>query len=680
MALPALGSLTCVSQSNLTLPSFFSPVPQCPEYWLIATDFEAIQNVTSSLSPTYEKDNSEISSAMSVYYNTVVKMDTSIMPTGYEPQGNTHSAQDDSPPRTDLIPLTCFICPNNSQFSDLSHLLTHISSKGHLHNMFQLNLSREVDMSADVALTEFDRWYKQNNISALLRARKSAREKRDNQQRRSQASSGFGGDSALSLHQNARGGRSSRRSRGGGKARGRQERADAISEDIIKLESDEDGAHDRHEYYPPTHPAYAWPSDSPYSTHGNNYPGSTVGHYNNYFEEDEDSSKYDPSELYSPFPPEGTPETVEDDTGALILKGVVYPGMAGFDSATEKDRRMRNQKKDPAVLLKLEANSQLVTRAEEVLNTNLDHQRTRDVYDEPSIDGSEVNMTHGFSFMRKRLTGLQDENDVAVSETRTKRRTKAKSSYTSTKRRGNTTRSRQQLQTVGRTRSSRLSSQKFQSASLSTTPQPTIANRRITRSSTNRQIPVHHHGVHHDAASFRIDDREIDDDEGSQAYHGLIGQCLMTPWQIFEPMFTTPSEEQFDDSTCRHECPPVLALRPGNPNTTFASPASTFKKSPPQYSGKENSHLLIKSPSSFSPYLHPSGDSMESNSYNPLCPQPRDGFGYRLYSPYDEDPKTSGSSGFNPINSSSAYNSAHMPNMTSNPYHRGQPGGDDYSL
>lgn len=67
--------------------------------------------------------------------------------------------------------------------------------------------------------------------------------------------------------------------------------------------------------------------------------------------------------------------------------------MAGFDSATEKDRRMRNQKKDPAVLLKLEANSQLVTRTEEVLNTNLDYQRTRDVYDEPSIDGSGVNRT-----------------------------------------------------------------------------------------------------------------------------------------------------------------------------------------------------------------------------------------------------------------------------------------------
>lgn len=114
------------------------------------------------------------------------------------------------------------------------------------------------------------------------------------------------------------------------------------------------------------------------------------GQFPEYLEDEDDSSRYAASELYSPYPIEGTPETVKDDTGALILKGVVYPGMAGFDSATEKDRRMRNQKKDPAVLLKLEANSQLVTRIEEVLNIDLEYQRTRDVYDEPSIDGSEV--------------------------------------------------------------------------------------------------------------------------------------------------------------------------------------------------------------------------------------------------------------------------------------------------
>jgi len=127
-----------------------------------------------------------------------------------------------------------------------------------------------------------------------------------------------------------------------------------------------------------------------YSGDPGQYPSHIGNHFGDFQEDEDDSSKYEPSDLYSPFPVEGTPDTIEDDTGALILKGVVYPGMAGFDSATEKDRRMRNQKKDPAVLMKLETNSQLVTRAEEVLDTNLAYQRTRDVYDEPSIDGSMV--------------------------------------------------------------------------------------------------------------------------------------------------------------------------------------------------------------------------------------------------------------------------------------------------
>lgn len=129
-------------------------------------------------------------------------------------QSNAQSAQDQSdPPRGDLIPLVCFICPKNSHFSDLSHLLTHISSKGHLHNMFQLNLSREIDEAADLSLTEFETWYKQNNISALLRARKTAREQRDNHQRQSQTPSVFGEENTMTPRPSNRGGRSGRRGR-----------------------------------------------------------------------------------------------------------------------------------------------------------------------------------------------------------------------------------------------------------------------------------------------------------------------------------------------------------------------------------------------------------------------------------------------------------------------------------
>jgi hypothetical protein len=130
----------------------------------------------------------------------------------YHTQGSPRSPRGEpSPTRGDIIPLVCFICPKNSQFSDLSHLLTHISSKGHLHNMFQLNLSRDVDENAALALAEFDSWFKKNSISALLRARKTAREQRGNQQRRNQAP--MRGGSSVAQSRSTRGGRSSRRGR-----------------------------------------------------------------------------------------------------------------------------------------------------------------------------------------------------------------------------------------------------------------------------------------------------------------------------------------------------------------------------------------------------------------------------------------------------------------------------------
>ncbi|KAI1821246.1 hypothetical protein F4861DRAFT_551982 [Xylaria intraflava] len=599
----------------------------------------------------------------------------------YQAQAGAQSPQGQyTPSSANTIPLVCLICPKTSNFSDLSHLLTHISSKGHLHNVFQCGLNRDVDPKAESALEEYETWYQQNNISALLRARKSAREQRDSQQRQSQVSSDQGVDNAAAQHQGNRGGRSGRRGRGNLKTESRSRAGiDVLHDDSsMKFESEEnDVAQHGPGYRSANHNSYIWHHDSIYQNDPNQYSNTPGGQFQDYLEDEDDSSKYEASELYSPFRPEDTPETVEDDTGALILKGVVYPGMGGFDSATERDRRMRNQKKDPAVLLKLETSSQLVTKVEEVLDLNLNYQRSRDVYDEPSIYGSE------------------DEDDISIDQARTKSRiNQAKPSYMSAKRRANG-RSRQQARPAGRTRATRSSARKTRGLLRSTAEHLSVTPRRITRSSAGRQeqLPLHNHGVHPDVRTMHDCSGDIDDSEGSEIYHGLIGQCLITPWQVFEPMFlprseeTSPSPETYlspgtcDDSTRRHEHLHGLALRPGNPNASFASPTLAFKKSPPHYSGKENNHLLIKSPSSsFNPYLHPSGDSIETGSYNPLCPQSADGFSYRLYSPYEDEHKSTTSSSFNPINNNSAYDSAHVAGVANNSYHHNQPGGDDYPL
>lgn len=74
------------------------------------------------------------------------------------------------------IPLLCTVCPESPRFSDVSHLLTHIASKGHLHHETQTKLKSHQDIAATVALQQYDQWYKENGIEALLVERMKAKQ------------------------------------------------------------------------------------------------------------------------------------------------------------------------------------------------------------------------------------------------------------------------------------------------------------------------------------------------------------------------------------------------------------------------------------------------------------------------------------------------------------------------
>lgn len=90
------------------------------------------------------------------------------------------------------IPLFCTVCPEAPRFSDVSHLLTHIASKGHLHHETQTKLKAHQDISASHALQEYEQWYKENGIEVLLVERmraKQAKETARNKRSRLAASS-----------------------------------------------------------------------------------------------------------------------------------------------------------------------------------------------------------------------------------------------------------------------------------------------------------------------------------------------------------------------------------------------------------------------------------------------------------------------------------------------------------
>ena len=84
------------------------------------------------------------------------------------------------------VPLHCNICPKQPDFSDISHLLTHIGSKGHLSHYFKAQVRGRQDASVRHQLDIYDQWYTENQIERLLSQRMILKDsKRSNGVRRS---------------------------------------------------------------------------------------------------------------------------------------------------------------------------------------------------------------------------------------------------------------------------------------------------------------------------------------------------------------------------------------------------------------------------------------------------------------------------------------------------------------
>jgi len=72
------------------------------------------------------------------------------------------------------------------------------------------------------------------------------------------------------------------------------------------------------------------------------------------------------------------------------LKGVQWPGMDLFDSATPEMKRMRNQRKDSSVLNQMMATSAGVTPFEHVYFPDGALHHTRDIFGPLSCENSPV--------------------------------------------------------------------------------------------------------------------------------------------------------------------------------------------------------------------------------------------------------------------------------------------------
>lgn len=92
----------------------------------------------------------------------------------------------------------------------------------------------------------------------------------------------------------------------------------------------------------------------------------------------------------STLPSDNATDVAGEEYDRSKLKGALWPGMSVFDSATESQKRKRNQRKDASILKQMQQTSAEVEPTEIIWSEDGEFQRMRDIYASPSIDGSPV--------------------------------------------------------------------------------------------------------------------------------------------------------------------------------------------------------------------------------------------------------------------------------------------------
>ena len=268
------------------------------------------------------------------------------------------------------FPLQCIICSKTHEYSDISHLLTHVASKSHLSNYFHAQVRSHQDAEAAQQLRVYDEWYSKNGMEKLLSQRMLQKESRKNakaqprqkkratrQEKPAQSLVRTGRDAFQELEPvidpylfNDTG-----------------ERTNGLpmprtSNVTFKTEfstSNLEGSRDARPMDPHVgslhSPGRFWNG----SCHLEEQPIGIYSDEPSYEEMDclggPKVGSADPTDGY-----QGEPEKAD----ITKLKGIIWPGMDLFDAASPEAKRMRNQKKENSVLVTMRANSELVEPTE----------------------------------------------------------------------------------------------------------------------------------------------------------------------------------------------------------------------------------------------------------------------------------------------------------------------------
>ncbi|PNS17814.1 hypothetical protein CAC42_3209 [Sphaceloma murrayae] len=287
-------------------------------------------------------------------------------------------------PVTDAVPLRCNICPKKPDFSDISHLLTHIASKAHLSTYYKTKVRSAQEHASRVLIDEYDSWYARYRIEDLMSERMSMKEHK-RKLKASQATNAAPFRSVVNALQHPH------------MLYEFDELVDPLLHDsVVKQEPDRGtiapSIEDEYQYDGDTWPPLPW-------TYG---PHGYIQQFGADAEEDgvptidsyPETPSSRPTQLFDTMSLFAFDDTIQEEDlknrDSTLLKGIIWPGMDLFDSATPEMRRKRNQKKSLEVVDRLEATSKEVEATEVVYTPEISVQKSRPITGFPHSSVSPV--------------------------------------------------------------------------------------------------------------------------------------------------------------------------------------------------------------------------------------------------------------------------------------------------
>lgn len=300
------------------------------------------------------------------------------------------------------IPLRCGLCPKRPNFSDLSHLLTHVASKGHLAQQFKATVRASTDEAARGALQSYNDWYQKYGIEQLCANRMKTNEAKKAKARNGRETAPRGHVSSTSTPAQSEMDGARKIDHGLGTINHSSTRQNPIQDSLLASSLDVSAIQAaQHRAQVPRMHLWSTDSNRTHPTPKLEQPHQDyeawlyTDHYVHPGHPLEPVSYVQESSVGYPLVSAITAQspvlTRADDTDLASeeaepreaeaqLKGVYWPGMNIFDSAPPELRRKRNQKKDGSVLAQMELNSTLVEPTELVFWADGDFKKERRIY------------------------------------------------------------------------------------------------------------------------------------------------------------------------------------------------------------------------------------------------------------------------------------------------------------